>query len=146
MDKSYQIVFYKSEFAQFNYILENTEIRNKIANFVLKYVSVEAFYKKLLIAERESCGKKLSQKERGCLGINVTDVKRVLSFFGVSYDTDLIERIFGCNDKNYMDCSIKKLRNRLVHSVNENVLRVILSRYDKMNEDMDAFIALFKNQ
>ena len=59
------------------------------------------------------------------------------------FEYGLIERIFGSNDKNYMECSIKKLRDRLVHRVNENVLRVIIERYDNINNDLNEFIALF---
>lgn len=143
MKKSYQITFYKSEFIQFNSILEDEEIRNKIADFLLKYVSVEAFYKKLLVAEKESNGKKLTVKERKRLSVKVQDVKRVFDCYGIVYDADLIERVFGSNDKNYTDCSIKKLRDRLVHNVNDNVLRAVLERYDTITSDLDGFISLF---
>ena len=146
MKKSYQMTFFKSEFIQYKCILEDEEIRNKIADFVLKYVSIEAFYKKMLIAEKESSGKKLSQKERKNLNVTVSDVKRVLMHFGLDCDLDLIERIFGSNDKNYMDCSVKKLRDRLVHNVNENVLRVVLERYDKINADLESFIELITSK
>ncbi len=143
MKKSYQITFYKSEFIQFNSILEDEEIRNKIADFLLKYVSVEAFYKKLLVAEKESNGKKLTIKERKRLSVKVQDVKRVFDCYGIVYDADLIERVFGSNDNNYTDCSIKKLRDRLVHNVNDNVLRAVLERYDTITSDLDGFISLF---
>ena len=142
-EKSYQITFYKSEFIQFNSILENEEIRNKIADFLLKYVSVEAFYKKLLVAEKESNGKKPTMKERKRLSVKVQDVKRVFDCYGIVYDADLIERVFGSNDKNYTDCSIKKLRDRLVHNVNDNVLRAVLERYDTITSDLDGFVSLF---
>ena len=146
MKKTYQMTFYKSEYVQFNCILENEEIRYKIADFVFKYISIEAFYKKMLVAEKESGGKKLSQKERKNLNVTVPDVKRVLDHFGLVYDSDLIERIFGRNDKSYMDCSVKKLRDRLVHNVNESVLRVVLERYDKINADLESFIGLITNK
>lgn len=145
MNKSFQLTFFKSEFAQFNYILDDEPIRNKIANFVFKYVSVEAFYKKLLVAEREKAGKKLSKKERNLLDVNIPEVKRVLDYYEIQYDADLIERIFGSNDKNYMECSIKKLRNRLVHNVNDNVLRVVIERYDSMISDLDEFVSMFSH-
>ena len=140
MDRQYQLTFFKSDFAQYNYILENEEIHNKIAGFLLKYISVESFYKKLLVAEKGN----ISAKNRKRLDVKIPEVKRVLDYFGVIYDEDLIVRIFGSNDKNYMDCSIKKLRDRLVHNVNDHVLRVILERYEDMNNDLDAFMALFK--
>ena len=68
----------------------------------------------------------------------------VLRFFDIKVDKDLVERIFGSNNKNYMECSIKKLRDRLVHNVNENVLRVILERYDDIMSDIDKFISKIK--
>ena len=38
----------------------------------------------------------------------------------------------------------KKMRDRLVHNVNENVLRVILERYDDIMSDIDKFISKIK--
>ena len=140
MNKNYQLTFYKSELNQYNYILKNENIKNQISLFLLKYVSIEAFYKKLLIAEKEKNGIKLSKKEKNNLRVTVNDVKRVLSFFCVD---DLIERVFGSNDKNYMECSIKKLRDRLVHNVNDNVLRSILERYEQIDDDINKFLELF---
>ena len=104
---------------------------------------MEAFYKKLLIAEKEKSGKKLTQCDKRNLRVISSDVKRVMAFFDIECDEDLIERIFGSNDKNYMECSIKKLRDRLVHNANDNVLRIILERYEQINKDIDDFIGLF---
>ena len=146
MKKNNQLVFYTAELNQCHFILQNREIENQISSFLLKYVSIEAFYKKLLIAEKEQSGKKLAQKDKRSLRVVSSDVRRVLNYFEIDCDADLIERIFGSNDASYMDCSIKKLRDRMVHTVNENVLRVILERYDQMNKDMDAFVDLFLSQ
>lgn len=143
MNKKYQLTFYTSELTQYNYILKNENIKRQISIFLLKYVSLEAFYKKLLIAEKEKTGKKLTQSDKRNLKVISSDVKRVLSFFDIECDENLIERIFGSNDKNYMECSIKKLRDRLVHNANDNVLRIILERYEQINKDIDDFIALF---
>lgn len=144
MKKNYQLTFYKSELTQYNYILKNEDIKSQISIFLLKYVSLEAFYKKLLIAEKEKNGKKLTKKEKKNLKVNSCDVKRVMEFFDIKCDGDLIERIFGSNDNNYMECSIKKLRDRLVHNANDNVLRIILERYEQINKDIDDFIGLFE--
>lgn len=143
MNKCFQLTFYKSELSQYNFILKNNNIKDKISLFLLKYVSVESFYKKLLIAEKEKTGKKLTQTEKRQLRVTSNEVKRVLSYFEIEYDDDLIERIFGSNDKNYMECSIKKLRDRLVHSVNDNVLKIILERYEQIDKDIDSFLLLF---
>lgn len=146
MKKNSQLVFYIAELNQCNFILQNSEIENQIALFLLKYVSIEAFYKKLLIAEKEHSGKKLTQKEKRNLRVTSSDARRVLSYFEIEYDSGLIERIFGSNDKSYLECSIKKLRDRMVHTVNDNVLRVILERCEQMNKDMDDFVDLFLTQ
>ncbi len=143
MNKNYQLTFYRSELNQRRFILQNNEIENKIALFLLKYVSIEAFYKKLLTAEQEKSGNKLTPKGKKNLGVKLNEVRRVLDYFEIKYDEELIERIFGSNDRNYMECSIKKLRDRLVHNVNDNVLRVVLERYEQINSDMDAFLDLF---
>ena len=143
MNKKFQLTFYTSELTQYNHILKNDDIKSHISLFLLKYVSLEAFYKKLLIAEKEKNGKKLKQGDKRHLKVISSEVRRVLSFFEIKYDDELIERIFGSNDNNYMDCSIKKLRDRLVHNANDNVLRVILERYNQINKDIDEFFALF---
>lgn len=146
VNKSYQLTFYKSELNQYNFILKNNSIKDKISLFLLKYVSIESFYKKLLVAEKEKTGRKLTQKEKKQLRVVSSDVKRVLLYYDIKYSDDLIERIFGSNDKNYMECSIKKLRDRLVHSVNDNVLKTILERYEQIDSDIEAFLSLFNIQ
>lgn len=143
MNKNYQLTFYTAELTQYNYILKNENIKSQISIFLLKYVSLEAFYKKLLIAEKEKNGKKLTQSDKRNLKVKSSDVKRVMAFFDIECDEELIERIFGSNDKNYMECSIKKLRDRLVHNANDNVLKIILERYEQINKDIDDFIDLF---
>ncbi len=132
-----------SELNQCQFILDNSGIENQIALFLLKYVLIEAFYKKLLVAEKEKGGKKLTQKDKKNLRVISSDVQRVLSYFDIDCSEALIERIFGSNDNNYMNCSIKKLRDRLVHNVNDNVIRSILERYEQINRDMDEFLELF---
>ena len=101
-------------------------------------------YKKMLTAYKEKNGIKLTQKEKRIQGVDVNQVKKVLAEFQISADNALVERIFGSNDRNYMECSVKKLRDRLVHNVNENVIRVILERYDVIIEDLNGFAALLK--
>lgn len=146
MDKQGKLVFLESEFIQSTFILQDNEIRNKVASFLFDYVSIEAFYKTLLIAMKESSGKQLSQSEKKRLSVQAAEVKRVLDYFGIHYDEALIERLFGSNDNNYMQCSVKKLRDRLVHRVNDNVLRIIIERYDSISQDMKSFLALFNIQ
>ncbi len=92
--------------------------------------------------KRKKSGKKLSQKEKRNLRVYSSDVQRVLDYFNINCDEQLIERIFGSDDANYMDCSIKKLRDRMVHNVNGNVLRVIIERYDQMMKDIETFESL----
>ncbi len=144
MKNQYLLTFYRSEYIQYHTILENDEIREKVADFLLKYVSLEAMYKKMLTAYKEKDGIKLTQKEKRIQGVDVNQVKKVLAEFQVSVDDALVERIFGSNDRNYMECSVKKLRDRLVHNVNENVIRVILERYDTIIEDLNTFAELLR--
>ena len=144
MKKDYQLTFYKADYAQYNCILEDDEIRSRISEFLLKYVSLEAFYKKMLVAMRESNGQKLSKKEKNNLSVTVLNVKAVLNYFDINYDDALIERVFGSNDSNYMECSVKKLRNRMVHNVNDTVLRIILERYENVMNDLNAVADMLK--
>ena len=144
MKKENQLTFYKADFTQYWYLLKDDDIRKKVSSFLLKYVSVESFYKKLLISYKEGNGQKVTQEERQNLRIRLNDVKATLKYFDVHYDSALIDRIFNGNKKtNYMNCSIKVLRDRLVHNVNNNVIRVILERYDSINADLDEFVDYF---
>ena len=143
MKKENQLTFYEADFVQYHLILRDRDIQQKVSTFLLKYVSIEAFYKKLLKAYKERDGKRLTEDERKKLNVAFDDVKKVLSYYGIEYDESLIERIFGSHNKNYMDCTIKKLRDRLVHNVNDNVIRVILQRYDSIDSDLNAFLRLF---
>ncbi len=144
MNKNQNLTFYKSELAQYYYILKDDNIREKISNFLLKYVTIESFYKKLLISYKEKDGEKLSEKEKERLSVSKNEVEKVLKYYDIEVEDELIDRIFGSNNKNYMECSIKKLRDRLVHRVNNNVLRIILERNNNINIDLDKFIDLFK--
>ena len=143
MNKKTSLTFHRSDFTQYWFLLQDNEIRNEVSDFLLKYVSIEAFYKRLLISYKERLGKKLTKTEKEHLSVFVTDVRKVLDYYDVAYDRDLIDRIFGSNNSNYMDCSIKKLRDRLVHNVNNNVLRIIVERYESINRDLEEFLNLF---
>ena len=144
MKKENQLTFYKADFAQYWYLLEDDDIREKVSSFLLKYVSVEAFYKKLLVSYKERNGQKVTQEERQNFRVRLNEVKATLKYFNVQYDSTLINRIFDSDKKaNYMNCSIKVLRDRLVHNVNDNVLRIILERYDSINSDLDNFVNYF---
>ncbi len=143
MKKENQLTFHKADFSQYWYLLKDDDISSKVSSFLLKYVSVEAFYKKLLVSYKERDGVKLKKSQKNNLSVEANDVKKTLTYFDISYDDALIDRIFGSQDNNYLDCSIKKLRNRLVHNVNDGVLRVILERYDNINTDLDDFLKLF---
>ena len=146
MNKHGKRIFLEAELVQSKYILADEEIKGKIASFLFDYVTIEAFYKRLLIVEREYVnGIKMTDKEKRQLSVRINDVERVLKFFEIDYEPELVNRIFGSKDNNYMECTIKKLRDRLVHKVNDNVLRAILERYDSINEDLEAFNRLFEH-
>lgn len=138
MNKNHKRTFINSAFIQYDYILGNEEIRRTVADFLLHYVSLEAYYKKLLRAEKEKSGERLTAKEIRNLKVDTREMKRVFRYFDISVEEKLLDCVFGSDDSNYMDCSIKKLRDRLVHNVNEQVIRVILERHDQMEQDMNA--------
>lgn len=146
MKKQYNLTFCKADLIQYNAIIRDKEIANKISTFLLKYISAESFYKRLLIAEREQNGEKLDAKERNNLRVRTDEMERVFRYFEIPVEKTIVERIFGNNDKNYMECSVKKLRDRLVHRVNENVIRTILERYDSMICDIDLFFEFFQKE
>lgn len=143
MNKSNNLTFLKGEYYHYQFLLKDREIQSTVSLFLLKYVSVESFYKKLLVCEMEATWKVLTEKEKKNLRVDVRDVRRVLKYFDITCDNDLIERVFGSNDTNYKNCSIKKLRDRLVHSVNEKSISAIIERYDKIDADLNTFMDQF---
>ena len=64
MKKENQLTFYEADFVQYHLILRDRDIQQKVSTFLLKYVSIEAFYKKLLKAYKERDGKRLTEDER----------------------------------------------------------------------------------
>lgn len=146
MNKRSKLVFIQSEYIQYKYILKDKEIREKIEAIIFKYISAEALYKRLLIVEKEANeGKKLTDKEKRNLSVNVPEVCKVLKYFELSFDEEIINRLFGSNDKNYMVCSVKKLRDRFVHKVNDNVIRALIEREDSINRDLESFEQIVLN-
>ena len=138
-----KLAFFKADLAQYRTVINDEEIKTRISSLLFKYISAEGFYKKLLAAEKEKNGVKLTDKEKRDLRVQALEVMRVLKHFGIEYDPDMIERLFGSRDNNYMDCTVKKLRDKLVHKVNGNVIRALLERYEEINSDIDSFFALF---
>ena len=145
MKRQNQLTFLKAEYSEYSYILKDGDIGAKVSRFLLEYVSAEALYKRMLIYEKKQKKEKLSKAEIKNLKVKANEVKNILAYFGILADEALIERIFGSNDKNYGECSLRKLRDRLVHNVNENVLRCILERYDGIMADLETFSALFSD-
>ena len=146
MNNKCLLTFFRADLVQYNCIITNNEIREKVSAFLFKYISAESFYKKLLISQKERNGKKLTSKEKSHLCVSLPEVKRVLKSFGITYEDELIERIFGSDDSSYKRCSIKKLRDRLVHRANDMVIRTILDRYESIDADIDSFFSLFQDK
>ena len=143
VDKEGKLVFIRSEYIQYQFLLEDKRIREKVETIIFKYISIEALYKRLLIVEKEDkIGRKLSEKEKRNLSVQLSEMKRVLEYFELKYDSEVVERLFGSNDKNYMECSVKKLRDRFVHKINDNVIRALLEREQRINADIDKFMQM----
>ena len=143
LNKRIQLVFQKAAFQQYNILLFDPEISKKVSDFLFRYVLAESYYKSLFVLYSERDGKKMTPSQKKNSRVKYDEVTRVLHYFDISFDESLIDRIFGGNDNNYMDCSIKKLRDRLVHKVNENVVHTILERYDAIERDLNSFFAYF---
>lgn len=143
ISKSNRLTFIKSDLIQYGYLLSDVEINKKVSSFLFKYISAEGLYKKLLTAKKEKDGQKLSDSDKRNLKVKIDEVYRVLEYFNIRYEKEMIDRLFKSDDKNYMECSIKCLRDRLVHKTNGNVLRAIIERYDVIENDLNSFFSLF---
>lgn len=144
MDKYAFLRFQKSTYVKNSQRLQNPDIQEKVGSFLLKYILIETLYKKLLAAKMEAeYGRKLDQKELNALTVQASEVCDVLTYFGLSYDKNLVRRVFGYKDDSFKTCTIKKLRNRLVHGISNAGIDAVIERYDSLNADLDAFMEIF---
>ena len=144
MDKYAFLRLQKSVYVKLFQRLQNPDIQEKVGKFLLKYILIETLYKKLLAAKKEAeYGRKLSKKELNSLTVQASEVCRVLDFFGMTYDKNLVRRVFGYEDDSFNTCTIKKLRNRLVHGISSAGVDAVIERYDSLNSDLDTFIEIF---
>ena len=124
-------------------LISDETVRLKVSTVLLDYFAAESFYKQLLISKNEAEGKKLTEKEKKSLKVDVKTVQKVLKFFEVSFNIDIIKRTFGSEEKSYSACSVKKLRDRLVHCMNKKAIETTVERYDGICGDLGYFFGLF---
>ena len=144
MDKYAFLRMQKSTYVKNSQRLQNPDIQDKVGNFLLRYILIETLYKKLLSAKMEAeYSRKLSKRELNSLTVQAPEVCEVLDYYGITYDKSLVRRVFGFEDDSYKTCTIKKLRNRLVHGISNAGIDAVIERYDSLNADLNAFMELF---
>ena len=68
-------------------------------------------------------------------------VPAVLKFAGYTFDKSLLTELFGTREK-VGNRTVKSLRNSLTHSLNENSIKELENRFNKLNGYMDQFLSV----
>lgn len=144
MNQKINLKFWMSEIAQLDYLFEDTEISDIVANIMFRYFECECLFKKLFWPIAKAKNSKLKREQ-----LKIPDTSKILSVFNdysIKVDEEKIDQIFGGNDKNLNECSIKKIRDRLVHNATDYVVKAIVERKDEMMKDMDDFLNMIRSQ
>lgn len=132
--------------------LENSNINeNDLRNVALiinKFIFCELMYKKLLksVKDKNNELKNISKNKVKIkdLKIIINEVKAVFDIYNYGYDENLLENIFGSN-KSRNHCSIKILRNNILHNNSKKDFREVVDRFNELNEYMDRFLTQIRN-
>ena len=73
----------------------------------------------------------------------MTQVPSALKFAGYSFDKEFLNELFGSQSSKGK--TVKKLRDAVTHSIDDNALQEILRRKDELFGYMDYFLNTIKN-
>lgn len=113
----------------------NASYAHTVCCFLEKYIICEYCYKVLLKEYRIA---KEKDSKPSSLNINVQEIKKVLSFAGITISDQIIDAIFSSNDKNGQR-SAKKLRDNIVHQLHDSSLRESVDRFEELSTAMKLF-------
>lgn len=114
-------------------------------DFLERFMICECVYKNLLKSYDTKQGQKRADKD---LRLNLGEIKKVLKYFDVQFDDSVIEMVFSGSGKYRLrgTMSAKKLRDSIVHNMNEPSIREVHERYEELMAAMASFLYPFRKQ
>lgn len=89
-----------------------------------------------------------NQKQKGKVvkvELHMKTIKQAFESFDIEYDEDVLNLVFGGSGLYVKrgSKSAKKIRNKIVHEMNENDLKELMNRKDELFNAMDMYLSLF---
>lgn len=125
----------KKECLRLDAIRADAEKENLINAFKSKFTACEIVYK-VILKEHQLCKTK---KLPDHLLVDMKQAPYALSFAGYRFDKSLLSELFGGRDTPG-NRSVKKLRDALTHSLNDNAIEELQRRNIEVNSYMDQFL------
>lgn len=123
-------------------ILNQDNNRTIVFCFLEKYIQCEILCKNVVILFLNNIGEDYDKDD---IPFTLNAIKKAISSYNIIFnDNKLLTRIWGQNEKKG-NRSLRKLRNKFIHELNENYLLEIIDRYEDLTSDMNIFIEKFKN-
>lgn len=128
----------KAELERMELCLSDPDTVQLIDAFKNKFNICETVYKVILVEHQKQ--KKKPRPEH--LTVSMTQVPYVLNFAGYSFDRALLNELFGATSGK--GTTVKKLRDKITHSISEEAVAEILARKDELFGYMDSFLSVIR--
>lgn len=132
----------KSEIERLEQISGDVETIQLLDSFKNKFNICESAYKVILFEHQKAKGKDVKMKK---LKIDMKQVPYALNFAGYTFDSNLLNELFGSNS-NINGCkTVKILRDSITHSINQQSVNETKDRAEELFGYMDTFLDTIKN-
>lgn len=123
--------------------LENIskDVLEEIDEFKDKFLICEKVYKVLLAQYLKDKNKGVNEQD---MKIHMNQVKSALRKAGYDFDDQILSKLFSSNDT-AGERSVKKIRDRLTHSMQENDIKEFKYRKEELYEYMNYFLDKIRN-
>ncbi len=126
----------KAELERIEAVTADDNFSEKINKFKEKFGTCEMVYKVILDDHQTKKGKKKTDR----LLITMTQVPFALEYAGYDFEKEFLDKLFGSEEK-IGQRSVKKLRDSLTHSMNQNAINELIEREEELHGYMDQFLA-----
>jgi hypothetical protein len=124
----------KEELIRLKCVFDEKETKQLIDNFKDEFTICEMVYKVILRHHQKNKGNSVDR-----LQIRMTQVPYALKYAGYDFDKELLDKIFGSEDK-VGSRTVKKIRDALTHSVDQKAIDELFERKDELFGYMNSFI------
>jgi len=129
------------EYARLKALYDDQLTADEVNAFNNTFSICESVYKVILYAHQKKLHKNKAI-DRKWLKITMSQVPAALRFAGYAFDNELLDRVFGSNEKRGQK-SAKKLRDELTHHLNPAAVNELKARKKELYADMETFLNAF---